>query len=174
MKYSLIAGIVVAAISFMYILLLPGFHEGRLRLLLLIVLAGVVTALVAGFIYSIHNHTKALSGYPMKDKIYRLKRRKNLIVIILCYLVLFLGALSTRYPGRMKIPPLLSIAISATAFAIYSYYSGGLKRPIKGSVIAIYSALVVIALIQFSIAFFIFLLLIHSFDFNTVMSIFWF
>ncbi len=174
LKNCLIAGILVATILTMYTLLLPIFQEGRLRLLLLSILAGALTTLFAGFIYVIHKHTKASSEYLIKDETYRLKRRKNLIVIILCYLVLFLGALSTRYSVWMKIPPLISIAISGAAFAIYSYYSGGLKRPLKSSLIAAYISIVIIALIQFSISCFIFLLLIHGFDFNAAMSMFWF
>lgn len=84
---------------------------------------------------------------------------------------MLLGALVTFYSDQIM-PSALGITISMTVFAIYSYYSGGLKRPLKAVVLITYIAIIIIALIQFSIASFIFLLIMYSFDLNRIMNLF--
>jgi len=154
-----------------YFLLLLGFTKGLLPGLVLAFVAGGVTSLLVGFIYFIRESTTVESGDSIKDEKSRVTRRKNLLVIIICYLILLLGAMVTRYSGQI-VPLVLSIGISITVFTVYSYHLGRLKRPLQGSVLSTYVVIVITASIQFSVASLIFLLIVYGFDFNRIMSLF--
>jgi len=154
-----------------YFLLLLGFTKGLLPGLVLAFVAGGVTSLLVGFIYFIRESTTVESGDSIKDEKSRVTRRKNLLVIIICYLILLLGAMVTRYSGQI-VPLVLSIGISITVFTVYSYHLGRLKRPLQGAVLSTYVVIVITASIQFSVASLIFLLIVYGFDFNRIMSLF--
>jgi len=170
LRLFLIAGIPIIVVLTIFFSLLLGFSEGLIPGLSIGLLVGSFISLILGFFYS--KSTKDLLYDWRKDIQSRPNRQKNLILIFLPYFILLLGAIFTRISGQILPALALTIILSMAVYALYSYFLGEFKRSLQEGELITYVVGIITLIIPFTIAYFVFLLVICGFDFNRIKSLF--
>ncbi len=170
LKHFLIVVAIVMVVFAVFFSLLLGVDKGLFPGLLIGLLVGSVISLSLGFLYS--KSTKDLMFDWFKDISSRPARRKSLMRIIVSYLILLLGALFTRYTGQILLSSVLTIILSMTIYALYSYSLGEFKRSAQEGALFSYFIGIVTLLIPFTISYLIFLFVVYGFDLSRMKILF--
>lgn len=168
LKLFLIVGFPIVVFLTIFFSLLMGFKEGLIPGLLIGLCIGSILSIVLGFFYS-KSTKEAISSLLEEIKLPK-DKRKNLMIVLLPFFILLLGAIYSRYSEKILLSYMLTmiLSIAVTAF----YYLGKFKRPLREGELIIYIASIATLLIPLTITYFIFLLVIYGFNFQIIRNLF--
>jgi len=96
---------------------------------------------------------------------------KNLFFLLMPYIILFLGAIFTRYYGQMLLPLVLTIILSMIVLSLTTHFLEELQLPLKESGSVGKISYIITRLIPFTVMYFLFLFAVHGFNFEKMRNL---
>ncbi|GBE06819.1 MAG TPA: hypothetical protein ENH31_05190 [Nitrospirae bacterium] len=147
-----------------------GFEEGVISGLLIGLLIGLLVslpiALVVAFIYS--ESTKEFFADICHDKESRSRMGLNVRQLIPVLFIILMGAVLTRFTGKIYLMLIASVALSIVLVIFQSVRTGNYKKAVEEKELVTFYGSFVVLTIPFISMFFIFLFLVY---FGNVMEI---
>lgn len=169
-RLFLFAGLPIIIFLALFFSLLLGINEGLIPGLLVGLFVGGLISVILGFFYS-KPIREAITEFRKDIKSQKAEQKSNKL-IFLPHLILFLGALYTRYSGEILPAFVLTIVLSMTIFVLVCYFLEELKKPLIEEGVVVFITYTITQLIPFTITYFVFLFMFYGFNFKKISTLF--
>ncbi|MEK6527329.1 MAG: hypothetical protein AABZ36_00380 [Nitrospirota bacterium] len=170
LRLFLVVGIPIFIFLVAFFSFLLGLKEGLIPGLLIGLFVGSLISCVLGFIYS-KTGKEAITALSKNVESGRVKQ-KNEKLIFLPYAILLLGAIYTRYTGKILPSFILTISLSITVFILVSYFSEELKKSLWEEGYVILITYTITQVLPFTITYICIVFMLYGFDLKKIVELF--
>lgn len=163
-------GIPVIVVMTLFLSLLLGPEEGLIPGLLSGLLIAGFISLILGFLFS--KSTQEAISEMFRDRKPKLIMRRALAQGFLPLFILLIGAFCARLSGKLLLPSVSAILISASVYIFFSHFFGELEKAKHEGKLATYFTSLITLPFGFALLFFLFLFSMFEFDFDKIRGLF--